>query len=168
MQIQRYVALRACVSSPLFRIHVLFKHITEYMFKHEYLFCLNIQIYVNSLARVKSDLTEGRRRIQVARIRDQGRGFITQANKILRQNGIKLCHSFLARSPVIDSALMTWGNDELHQDFLGTCCKKMQKFMIKTGAPFGSPARRRIIDYWLALWRNQGIARRAYQLSQIV
>ena len=118
---------------------------------------VNMQIYVNSLGRARSDLTEGWKCIRAARLRQKGRGFLTLSKNILTQNGIKLCHLFLARSPVIDSALMTWGNDELHQDFLGFCCKKMQKFMIKPGAPFGSGARRRIVDYWLALWRNQGI-----------
>ncbi len=65
-----------------------------------------------------------------------GRGHIAQARDVLKNAGVKSLHSFLLRSATWDSMEVFSPAEELHQDLLGVP-KKIQRFMVHDGGPFG-------------------------------
>ena len=66
----------------------------------------------------------------------RGRGNIGRAREIMKNAGVKSLPSYLLRSATWDSMEVFSPAEELHQDLLGVP-KKIQKFMVHDGGPFG-------------------------------
>ena len=85
------------------------------------------------------------------------RGCVGAAKEMLRTGGMKPLPSFLWRNPLCDSVALLSGADRLHNDWLGAP-KRLQKFLVKNGAPFGSATRGARVNYWLSVFRAHGVA----------
>jgi hypothetical protein len=91
-------------------------------------------------------------------LKAQGRGFQGIAAEALRVQGLRmLLPSFLWRSPLFDSTRLVSGGDRLHQDHLGPA-KRLQRFLVCKNAPFGSAERGKVVNRWLSILRENGIA----------
>ena len=114
-------------------------------------------MYESGDFRARSDLQDFKTLKKALELQNKGRGFVGEMNELLKNNGMKLMASFLWRSPLIDSPKLLSGGDRLHQDHLGGC-QKVQKFLIMDRAPFGSKEKKAVVNYWLSIWRANGVA----------
>jgi len=72
--------------------------------------------------------------------------------------GIRICClPFLFRIALRDMHEVIKLTDALHADQRGFGCERVQRLVIRTGAIFGTPARRHVLDYWCANLRRHGL-----------
>ena len=117
-----------------------------------------MQAYISGKFEYRSDWADFKTLRRAANILKSGvRGCKGIRHELLRTGGMKTLPSFLWRNPLVDSTRLLSGGDRLHNDWLGPT-KRLQTFLVKPGAPFGAAHKGSVVNFWLSVWRGQGIA----------
>ena len=116
------------------------------------------QAYISGDFLYRSDWADYKTLKRAEKILKSGvRGCKGERKAVLRIGGMRNLPSFLWRNPLVDSTKLLSGGDRLHNDWLGPV-KRLQTFLVKAGAPFGSAQKGSVVNYWLSLFRTHGVA----------